>query len=261
MKISVIIHTYNAEKFLDRVLKSVSDFDEVLICDMHSEDRTIEIAERYNCRVIYHENVGFADPARSFSISQATYEWVLMVDADELVTSALRNYLYNFIQEKPDAGGLRIPRKNYQLGRFMHSYYPDYILRFFKKEGTIWPATVHSQPQIKGEVLYIPKKRKDLAFIHLANEPIRMTIEKMNIYTDFEIKREKRKNKNYGYLNLIFEPFFRFLRFYIFKGGFRDGKPGFIWASEYAYYKFITIAKALESKVKPEDMDKELREE
>lgn len=259
MKISVVIHTYNAEEFLERVLKSVIGFDEIVICDMYSTDKTIEIAEKYNCNIIYHENVGFADPARSYSISQAQHEWVLMVDADELVTEELKNYLYNFIQNPTDVAGLRIPRKNYQMGRFMHSYYPDYILRFFKREGTIWPPNVHSQPQIQGRIANVPKKLKELAFIHLANESISTTIKKMNVYTDFEIKREKRINKKYTILNLIFEPFLRFLRFYVFKGGFRDGIPGFIWACEYAYYKFVTIAKLLEMRVKPEDYDKELK--
>lgn len=259
MKISVVIHTYNAEEFLERVLLTVKDFDEVLICDMYSTDRTIEIAEKYSCRVIYHENLGYADPARTYSISQAAYDWVFMVDADELVPVALKNYLYEFIQINPNAGGLKIPRKNYQLGRFMHSYYPDYVLRFFKKEGTVWPASVHSQPQICGEIYSIPVKRKDLAFIHLANEPISLTIKKMNAYTDFEITRERRKMKKYGFINLLVEPFIRFLRLYIFKGGFKDGIPGFIWACEYAYYKFITIAKSIEAKIDIEDIDPELR--
>ncbi len=261
MHISVIIHTYNAEKYLERVLNTVLQFDEIIICDMYSTDNTIEIANRYKCRIIYHENVGFADPARTFAISQASYEWVLVVDADELVPDKLRKYLYDFIKNGTEGvGALKIPRKNYLMGKFMHSYYPDYIMRFLRKEGVVWPPVVHSQPIVKGEVITIPKKRKDLAFIHLANESIRTTIGKMNDYTDFEITRERRKKKKYCWWNILFEPFIRFLRFYVFKGGFRDGLPGFIWACEYAYYKFITIAKLIESRVMPEDIDKELKE-
>lgn len=261
MKISVIIHTYNAQLYLARVLESVKNFDEILICDMYSTDKTIEIAEKYNCRIIYHENVGFVEPARMYAISQAEYEWVLIVDADELITPELRTYLYNFIEEnkKLDISAIKIPRKNFQLGRFMHSYYPDYIIRFVKKNKVVWPPVLHAKPEIDGEVLTIPSKRIDLAFIHLANEPIRLTINKMNIYTDVEITRERRMHKKYGFLNLLVEPFFRFLRLYLFKGGFRDGIPGFIWACEYAYYKFITIAKSIESKVDAEDVDKDLK--
>lgn len=257
MKISIIIHTYNAEEFLERVLHSVSNYDEIIICDMHSTDNTIEIAEKYNCKIIYHENVGFADPARTYAISQASHNWVLVVDADEIVPSELQQYLVSMIKKHPNLGGIRIPRKNYLLGRFMHSAYPDYILRFLKRDGTIWPPTVHSQPHVDGDIYDIPQNRKDLAFIHLSNEPIRLVISKMNTYTNFEV--ERRKSKHYTFFSLLFEPFVRFLRFYIFKGGFRDGLPGFIWAYMYAYYKFITIAKVLESKINANDIDNDLK--
>lgn len=258
MKISVIIHTYNADKFLEKVLESVKGFDEVLICDMYSTDRTLEIAEKYNCRIVFHERTGgLPEVARSFAISSATHEWVFVVDSDELVPAALKDYLYEQIKRPDCPAGIRIPRKNYLMGRFMRSAYPDHILRFFKKEGTTWPPRVHSIPHVKGEIYTIPDKRKDLAFIHLSNEPIRITIQKMNTYTEFEVDR--RMKKKYNYFSLIYEPFMRFLRFYVFKGGFRDGIPGFIWASEYAYYKFVTIAKVLERKVKDEDIDSDLK--
>lgn len=258
MKISVVIHTYNAEQYLERVLESVKDFDEILICDMYSTDRTLEIADKYNCRVIYFERVGtHPEPARSFAIASATYDWVLVVDADEVVQPALKDFLYEQVKKPDCPAGIRIPRKNYILGRFMHSAYPDYMLRFFKKEGTTWPPNVHSTAQVQGEIYTIPKKHKEMAFIHLANEPISVTIRKMNTYTDLEV--ERRRERKYGYFALIFHPFFRFLRFYILKGGFRDGIPGLIWACEYAYYKFVTVAKVIESKVKPEDYDTDLK--
>lgn len=260
MKISVVIHTYNAEEFLERVLLAVKDFDEVLICDMYSTDRTIKIAESYGCRIVYYENVGYVEPARMYAISQATNSWVLIVDADELVPEKLKYYLYHFIKDKgSDFSAIKIPRKNYQLGRFMSSYYPDYIIRFVKKDNVVWPPILHAKPTIEGLIHTIPAKRKELAFIHLANEPISLTIKKMNAYTDFEITRERRKMKKYGFINLLVEPFIRFLRLYIFKGGFKDGIPGFIWACEYAYYKFITIAKSIEAKIDIEDIDPELR--
>lgn len=256
MKISVVINTYNAEEFLERVLDSVKGFDEIIICDMYSTDQTLNIVSKYNCKVFSHEKTGIVEPARAYAISQASHEWVLVVDADELVPKELKKYLYEFIKSKPEIKAIRIPRKNYLLGRFMHSAYPDHILRFFKKDNVSWPKTIHSHPKIDGLTHTIPAQKKELAFIHLANEPIKVTIQKMNTYTEFELNR--RKDRDYGYFSLIFEPFLRFLRFYLFKGGFRDGIPGLIWASMYAYYKFITIAKVIESKVTKEKIDKDL---
>lgn len=259
MKISVVIHTFNAEKHLERVLESVKEFDEILICDMYSNDRTLEIAKKYGCRIIYHENIGWADPARKYAILQATHEWVLIVDSDELVPTALREYLYKYIQNEETESALSIPFRNFKLGRFMHCAYPDMHVRFIRKDKFIdWPAKIHSKAIIDGKIGKIPKKHKDLAFIHLANEPIEVTIRKMNTYTNKE--QERRKERNYGWFALIFHPIMPFFRFYILKGGIRDGKAGFIWAVESAYYKFITVAKVIESKKDPDkDWDEDIK--
>lgn len=259
MKISVVINTYNADRFLEKVLESVKDFDEILICDMHSTDRTLEIVSKYNCRVVFHERVGIVEPARSYAISQAKNDWVLVIDADEVVPPRLKDYLQTIVSQYADLGGIKIPRKNYLMGRFMHGAYPNYLLRFIHKEKTVWPSTVHVHPIVSGRIIKIPSNRKDLALIHLANETIKVTTNKTNIYTDFEILREKRIRRKYGLFDLFFEPFLRFLHFYLFKGGFRDGIPGFIWACEYSYYKFVTIAKILELRVQSRDIDKDLK--
>ena len=102
MKISVVIQTYNSELYLGRVLESVKLFDEVVICDMYSTDRTLEIAQRYGCKVVYHEKIPFCEPARNFAIQSASYEWILVVDSDEVVPEDLRSYLYERIERKDD---------------------------------------------------------------------------------------------------------------------------------------------------------------
>ena len=98
-KISVVINTYNAELHLARVLEAVKDFDEILICDMESTDSTLEIAKKYGCKVVTFERKKYniVEPAREYAIHEAKYPWVLVVDADEIVTPALREYLYQRI--------------------------------------------------------------------------------------------------------------------------------------------------------------------
>ena len=162
--ISVVINTYNAEEHLEKVVKAVQDFDEVLVCDMESTDHTVEIARRLGCRVVTFPKANHksAEPARTFAIQSATSPWVLVVDADEIVTPDLRLYLYRHIATPGCAEGLYIPRKNY----FLHQLfgYPDYQLRFFIREGTEWPPYVHTFPTIKGRTEHLPKKCKELAF-------------------------------------------------------------------------------------------------
>lgn len=245
-KISVVINTYNAEKHLARVLESVKDFDEIVICDMESTDSTLDIARKYGCKIVNFErrDCKIVEPARQFAIQSATYKWVLLVDADELITTELHDYLYNRIKEEDCPTGLFIPRKNYFMGKFMICNYPDYILRFFERDAITWPPFVHAIPTVQGRTEKIPAKRKDLAFIHLANDSIKDRLAKTNQYTDNEV--EKKKGKNYSAWALIYRPMFRFFKSYILKQGFRMGVQGFIYACFEGIYQFIVVCKILE---------------
>lgn len=247
-QISVVINTYNAELHLQRVLDSVKDFDEVLICDMESTDHTLEIAQKNGCRVVTFPKEGhtIVEPAREFAIHEASYPWVLVIDADELVTLALKDYLYNVIDKTDAPAGIAIPRKNYFMGRFLHSAYPDYVLRFFRQDLTHWPAIIHCSPEVDGKVERIPAKQKELALEHLANDSVSDILRKSDTYSNYELPR--RRHKNYGIGALIGRPLFRFFKSYVLKCGFLDGKPGLIHALLDAHYQFIIVSKLIEER-------------
>lgn len=251
MGISVVINTYNAEKYLERVLQSVSGFDEIVVCDMESTDRTAEIAGRFGCKLVFFEKADHksAEPARTFAIQSATHEWVLVVDADELVTDELRNYLYEQIQRPDCPAGFYIPRKNYMLGQWMKFLYPDHQLRFFKRAGAVWPPFVHTFPIINGEVEKIDKRRHDLALIHLPHH-LSGAIRRMNLYSDNEV--EKRRGTKVGYFKMLVYPVFHFLKFYFLKGAVFQGKIGVIQAQRIAFYKFMVLAKIYERRMEEE---------
>lgn len=261
MKISVVINTYNASKHLRKVIESVLSFDEILVCDMESTDNTLDIAREYGCRILTFPKGEhtIAEPARDYAIKQASHPWLLVVDADEIVPDALREYLYGMIRKPDCPSGIYIPRKNYFLGKFMHSSYPDPILRFFKKEGSSWPPVIHSFPVVEGPLYHIPARRKDLAFIHLANESVTEYFHKANLYTDNEII--KKGNRKYGMAAFFFRPFFRFFKAYILKGGFRSGKEGFIKACMDGIYQFIFLSKLYERRHDTQIKDKRKKRE
>lgn len=244
--ISVVVNTYNAERLLAEVLEAVKNFDETVVCDMESTDRTVEIARKYGCKVVTFPkgNHKIVEPARQFALESASFPWVLVVDADEIVTPQLHDYLYQQIEKADCPTGLYIPRKGFFMG--CEFGYPDYQLRFFKKDKCVWPPLIHSVPQIDGAVEFIPKQRKELAFIHKANETVRSRLHKANEYTDQEV--EKRKHKEYGFFHLAFVPAWWFFRSYILKGGIGKGKAGLVNSTLDAIYKFTTIAKVVESK-------------
>ena len=251
-KISVVINTYNAEQHLAKVLDAVKDFDEIVICDMESTDSTLDIARQYGCKIVTFEKKDYTivEPARNFAIQSASHPWVLVVDADEIVTPELHQYLYKHISKPAPEEGIYIPRRNYFMGRFMHALYPDYILRFFRKDVTDWPPIIHIQPNVQGKVIHAPQHGK-LAFEHLANDTLSDRLRKTDIYTDNEVK--KKAGKHYGPLKFILRPTHRFLKSYILKGGFRDGIPGFIYACLEATYQVVMMGKIIESKNEKRD--------
>lgn len=246
MKISVVINTYNASAHLSQVLESVKCFDEIVVCDMESTDCTLDIARKYDCKIVTFpkKDYNIVEPARNFAIQQASHPWILVVDADEIVPKELKEYLYKRISEPDCPAGIYIPRKNYFMGKFMHCHYPDHILRFFKKEGTVWPPIIHVSPIVHGPIYYIPSKQMQLAFIHLANDSVSDILRKTNEYTQNEV--ERKKSKKYSSLAFFYRPFFRFFKTYILKGGIRDGKEGFIKACLDGYYQFVMLAKLTE---------------
>ena len=89
-KISVVINTYNAERHLLQVINAAKGFDEIVVCDMESTDNTLDIAKGMGCRVVTFEKKdhNIVEPARQFAIEQASFPWVLVLDADEIVSEA-----------------------------------------------------------------------------------------------------------------------------------------------------------------------------
>ena len=256
-KISVVINTYNAERDLEQVLEAVKDFDEVLICDMESTDKTLDIARRHGCRIVTFPKADHksAEPARTFAIQSAANPWVLVVDADEIVTPELRDYLYRRIAEADCPAGIYIPRINRFMLAYTKSIAYDHQLRFFKKEGTIWPPYVHTFPTVEGRKEKIPHSEKNVHFLHLADETISDLVRKTNSYTDGEV--QKRSAKQYGLGALLGRPFWRFFRNYVLKLGFRDGMPGLIRAGMDAFYQFVLVAKIMEKNYRNKHKDNE----
>ena len=243
--ISVFIQTYNSERYLRQVLETVRCFDEIVICDMHSTDSTIAIAEEFGCKIVYTEKIDICEPARNVASLNASHEWILLVDSDELITPALKDYLYGFISKKTDIDALFIPRKNYAWGKFMHGDYPNRVLRFFRKDKIDWPPYVHMEPHVDGKIMKISGSRNDLAIIHLYDYNVSGKLDKINLYAEHEI--EKRKDENFSIAKAAFSSVHRFIKAYFLKGGFRDGKAGFVYAVMESIYKFISIAKIWEN--------------
>lgn len=246
-KISVVINTYNAARYLQKALEAAKEFDEIVVCDMESTDDTCEIARRYGCKIVTFPKNGITivEPARNFAIQSATHKWVLVVDADEIITDKLRIFLYNAIKKSDCPTAYFIPRHNKFMGEFSRDWAHDYQLRFMQKEKCHWPPTIHSIPLIDGVCKKAPAKCK---FLHLADETMQQWVNKMNQYTDNEVS--KKASKNYGVFTLIWRPAWRFFRSYVLQGGFMSGRRGFVSSYLSAVYQVVAIAKIIEKRIR-----------
>jgi len=247
MRISAVVHTYNSEKHLEECLRSLISLDEIVVCDMYSTDKTIQIAKKYGCKIIYHENVGFADPARNFALSHATGDWILVVDSDEIITQELISFLREYIKDPNCAENVFIPRKNYVFGKFMRSVYPNRILRFFKKEHVKYSSRVHCTPdEIKGREYFIDPKMEKLAIIHYNYDSVEQFTERSNRYTTLELEKYIERGIKFSLPYMLLRAEGEFIKRYILKKGYKDGLHGFIYALLLAIYELLCYIKLWE---------------
>lgn len=248
MAISVVITTFNSSHYLREVLSSVKEFDEVLVCDMHSTDNTLDIAREFGCNIVEYpeKRPPFVEAARNFAIHSARSKWVLLLDDDELVPAPLADYLKKFSEEQGEFTGLYIPRKKFLLNIWERTSYPDYQLRFFLRDATTWPAEIHSEPEILGRVTKIPAIQEDKAILHKSHT-ITEIVEKLNRYTTAEL--QEYETLNITFMKLFGRPLKTFCSSYFGKGRFRYGVAGLISSCNDAIHRYVRLAKLYEQQV------------
>ncbi len=228
-KVSVVINTFNEEENIERALKSVGWADEVVVCDMHSEDKTVEIAKKHGARVVYHERTGFVEPARNFAISRAKNSWVLVLDADEEIPGTLADKLKEIATDNSVTTFVHIPRKNMIFGKWVKAsmWWPDQHIRFFKKEHMDWPKQIHGKPNPTGQGVSLPVEER-WAIIHHHYTSISQYIERNSRYCAIQAKELVETGYQFDWKDLIRKPLNEFLSRYFAHRGFEDGLHGLI---------------------------------
>ncbi len=244
ISVSVTIITKNEEKNIRDALESVKDFEEIVIVDSFSDDRTVDICREYTDKIFQIEWKGFAKQ-KQFAIDKATLPWVFVLDADERVTEPLKGEIIEKLKDT-DVVGYFIPRKNFFLGKWIkHSgWWPDYTLRLFKKDkGKMEEREVHEKIIVDGKTEYLKEP-----ILHFTYQSIEDFVVKMQRYSTLSaIELLKKNPSKYRILiKMIFAPLFTFFKMFIIRLGFLDGLRGFILAIFYTFYSFLKYAKAWE---------------
>lgn len=226
-KISVIINTFNEEKNIERAIRSVEWADEIIVCDMHSDDKTVEVASKMGAKVIFYKKVGFVEPARNFAISKATNEWILVFDPDEEILETLAKRLQEIASSMKQISYVRIPRKNIIFGKWTRAsmWWPDYNVRFFRRGKVTWTDRIHRPPKVFGEGLDLSAEEK-WAIIHNHYDSITQFLERMTRYTKVQTEELIKDGYRFDWKDLIKKPLGEFLGRFFANKGFEDGLHG-----------------------------------
>lgn len=245
--ISVVINTLNEGKHLPRVLASVSWADEVVVCDMHSGDDTVEIAKKLGAKVVYYKKISFVEPARNFAISKTSSDWVLVLDPDEEVPFELGEKLQEMAKKQDAPDYIEIPRKNIIFGRWMKAsmWWPDYNIRFFKKGAIVWDDKIHRPPKTSGQGFQVPEEER-YALVHYHYDGVSQFIERMNRYTDVQAREVHDSGYKFSWQDLVEKPLGEFLSRFFLNRGFEDGLHGLALSLLQAFSFLVVYLKVWE---------------
>ena len=239
-KLAVLILTYNEESNITDCIKSADFADEIVIIDSGSSDKTVELASSLGAHCVHRPmSDGFAGQ-RNFALTQTDLEWVLFLDADERITPELAAE----IRQTVAAGnrqGYEILRVNVLFGRTLYHgvHKPDWSLRLYPRDAIKWEGIVHEQANVSTSV-----SRLRHNMLHYTYTNWERYFFKFNQYTTLMAEQMRQQGKQAGFWrDIALRPWFAFLRAYVLKGGFLDGKLGFIMAVYYACYTVTKYVK------------------
>ena len=237
----------NEENNLAKCLNSVKDLvNEIVIVDSASTDKTVEIAETFGAKIFERAFDSFSNQ-KNYALSLATNEWVLHLDADEILSKELIEEIKSVITDTK-SDGFYLIRTNFFLGKQMNHSGIDkeYRLRLAKKSLSKYVGgIIHEELIVDGKV----GKLKNI-MVHNSYPTINSYFNKLDQYTTLGAMKMLENNKKSGITDIVFKPPFEFIKRYVLKCGFLDGIRGFIWAVLYAFYTFVKYVKLWEFHLK-----------
>ena len=240
-RLSVILITKNEAADIRACLESVAWADEIIVVDSDSTDGTVEICREFGAKVFEHDWPGFG-MQKNRALGYATNEWVLSVDADERVTPELRAAIEAVLRGDGACPAYRISRLSSYCGRFMrHSgWYPDHIVRLFRREAARFSDDlVHERLLVDGQIGQL-----DGELLHYAFDNLEEVLHKVNRYSSAGAAMMQQRGRTASLSGAVLRGLWSFLRTYVLRGGFLDGREGFMLAvsnAEGTYYRYLKL--------------------
>lgn len=242
-KLTATVITLNEEAEIGACLDSLAWADEIVVVDSGSSDRTVEIARKYTDKVFRHKWGGYA-AQKNWAVEQASYDWILSLDADERVSPELQAEIRLLMEQEFPLSGYYIPRKNFFLGRWIRygGWYPDHTIRLFdRKKGNFGNRMVHEAVGLSGQTGYLRNVIEHYTYRSLADYH-----DRAGRYAALAALEMQRAGRSFQATDLVMRPFWTFCKMYFFQQGIREGLYGFLLSVLYGYYTFLKYAKLWE---------------
>lgn len=248
LPVSVFIIAVDEGDRIGHTIASVKGWvDEIIVIDSGSKDDTVEIAESLGARVVYHAWPGYGLQKR-FGEEQCRNDWLLNLDADEVISPQLRDEMIAAFSSEPEHAawflniveilpGRDEPGKAAKVTKAVRLYNRRY--------GRYSDSTVHDRVHMTagsvGELRHIVEHRSSRGLTH--------SLDKINRYSTMQAEDlVNGKGLPFISLRLIIEFPVAFLKAYLLRGYILKGRQGFVNAMVYGFSRFIRIAKYFEIK-------------
>ncbi|MBI5358329.1 glycosyltransferase family 2 protein [Candidatus Amesbacteria bacterium] len=236
--LTAIILTKNEEKNIEKCIESLRFCDEIVVVDDGSVDNTVKIAKKLGVRVVGCKMQDFSSQ-RNWAIEQIKSNWILFVDADEIVNQELGDSIQEAVK-KNDANGYLVQRVDHIWN---HKFkYGDvgnvWLLRLARRGAGQWLGEVHERWEVDGR---IEKLVGELS--HYPHQTVVEFLKHINNYSTLKANEFYKNGRKTNILEIVFGSIYRFVYLYICRFGFLDGTAGFVHAMLMSFYMFLVAGK------------------
>ncbi len=245
MALTAIVLTHNSEKTLEQCLTSLSFCDEIVIADDNSIDSTVSIGQKYTQKIMQHTIQDDFAAQRNWIMGQASHDWIVFVDSDEVVSPDLQNEIKALqFDAARDITCYRIKRVDMFMGKKLsHGELSDAaqkgIIRLVRKATGSWKGIVHEEwVPTAGQIGSLQN-----VIMHYPHPTIADFLRTVNRYSTLRAKELYAAKKGVNGFDMLAYPFGKFLYTYFLKGGFQDGPGGFIYSFSMSFHSFLVRAK------------------
>lgn len=238
--LSAVILTKNEEKNITACLENLSLCDEVIVVDDNSTDKTVELGKKLGAKVFTHSLDNNFAVQRNFGLSKANGEWVLFIDGDERVSSALADEMTNDKLQMSNVDAYSVRRQDHMWGeKLTHGDVKNFKeVRLARKSVGKWKRKVHEYWDIKGKVGELKNP-----LLHYPHPTLAQFVSDLDFYSTLHAQQKFEEGERSNIIKIIVWPKLKFVHNYIVNVGFLDGTAGMVLAIIMSFHSFLAWSK------------------